>query len=257
MTSSFPSTQCIQLPSGFAFSSVAAGIKASGRTDLALVDCSPGTTAAAVFTTNRVVAAPVQIGRASLRSSRGSVRAVLVNSGNANCATGDAGLEVCRRVCCEIARGLGLRPDQVFPSSTGIIGVPLAVDKILATAPALIAKRAASTQAVIEFAHSIMTTDTRPKLDSTAVTAYGETVTILGVAKGSGMIHPKLATMLVYLFTDIAAPPVNLRRALFEACDQTFNCISIDGDTSTNDTVLLLASGQSGIRLNQRVKKAF
>jgi glutamate N-acetyltransferase / amino-acid N-acetyltransferase len=257
MTDSFPLAGSIQLPAGFSFSSIAAGIKASGRLDLALVDCSPETTAAAVFTTNRIAAAPVQVGRASLRSSRGGVRAVLVNAGNANCATGPHGLAVCRQVCQETARALGVSPDQVFPSSTGIIGVPLPGDKILAKLPHLIAQRAASAQAVAGFAQSIMTTDMRAKLACTAIQTGGGTIKTLGIAKGSGMIHPKLATMLVFLFTDIAAPAATLRRALVGVCDQTFNCISVDGDTSTNDTALLLASGRSGIRLNQAVNKSF
>ena len=257
MTDSVFLENFIQLPSGFSFSSIAAGIKASGRPDLALVACSSGTTAAAVFTRNRVAAAPVQVGREALRASGGLVRAVIVNSGNANCATGEQGLRSCQQVCRAMARGLGVKSDQVFPSSTGIIGLPLPVDNIVANLPELIAKRDASAEAVSEFAQSIMTTDTRPKLACAAVPLRGGIARILGVAKGSGMIHPKLATMLVYLFTDIVAAAGSLRRTLAEVCDQTFNCISVDGDTSTNDTVLLLASGRSRIRSNGAVNKMF
>lgn len=239
----------IHLPSGFAFSSVAAGLKASGRPDLGLVWCCPGTKASAVFTSNRVAAAPVLVGRAALQASRGTVRAVVVNAGNANCATGAQGLRACREVCNETSRFLNVPASQVFPSSTGIIGVPLPSGKILAKLPALVAKRETTKEAVRNWAHTIMTTDTRPKLASVRFRARNREVRLLGIAKGSGMIHPKLATMLVYLFTDLAAGPAELRRVLAATCQQTFNCISVDGDTSTNDTVLLLASGQSGVRL--------
>lgn len=242
----------IQLPDGFAFASVAAGIKASGRPDLALIECCARTTAAAVFTTNRVAAAPVQVGRASLRASRGSVRAIIVNSGNANCATGPAGFQACRQICRATAKSLGISPTQVFPSSTGIIGVPLPADKIVAKLPELTHQLDASVDGVCQFARTIMTTDTRPKVASAIVGIDGSRLRILGVAKGSGMIHPKLATMLVYLFADIEATPRQLRRAVTEVCDQTFNCISVDGDTSTNDTVLLLASGKSGVRITSK-----
>ncbi len=244
-----PLSDRILLPKGFSFSAVAAGLKASGRPDLALVEAASGSTAAAVFTSNRVAAAPVEVGRASLAATRGGMRAVIVNSGNANCATGRAGAESCKRVCRTVARLLKFSPDEVFPSSTGIIGEPLPVGKILAKLPALVAARAASEQALSEFAQAIMTTDTRPKLASRAFRVGEYKVMVSGVAKGSGMIHPQLATMLVYLFSDIAATPAELRRLLRKTCDQTFNCISIDGDTSTNDTVLLLASGKSGVRL--------
>jgi glutamate N-acetyltransferase/amino-acid N-acetyltransferase len=241
----------ICIPAGFSFSAACAGIKASGRPDLALVEACPGTTAAAVFTKNRVVAAPLAVGRASLAASRGSVRAVIVNSGNANCATGQAGTRACQEVCLNLAGLLGLRAREIFPSSTGIIGVPLPVEKIISQLPQLTAARQATQQGIADFARAIMTTDTRPKLACATVHSGKTAVNVLGIAKGAGMIHPKLATMLVYLFTDAAATPAQLRRLLRDSCEQTFNCISIDGDTSTNDTVLLLASGRSGVGFNQ------
>jgi glutamate N-acetyltransferase / amino-acid N-acetyltransferase len=234
----------ISLPAGFSFSAACAGIKTSGRPDLALVEACPGTTAAAVFTRNRVVAAPLAVGRASLAASRGRVRAVIVNSGNANCATGEAGIRACQEVCLNLAR-------EIFPSSTGIIGVPLPVEKIVAKLPELTAGRQATRQGIADFARAIMTTDTRPKLACATVYSGKTAVNMLGIAKGAGMIHPQLATMLVYLFTDAAAGPTELKRLLRDSCEQTFNCISIDGDTSTNDTVLLLASGRSGVSLHQ------
>ncbi len=245
-------------PAGFSFSSACAGIKTSGRPDLALVEACPGTTAAAVFTRNRVVAAPIEVGRASLTASQGRIRALIVNSGNANCATGKVGMSDCQQVCRELARLLKLRPNEIFPSSTGIIGVPLPVSKIVATLPKLAAAREATKQGIADFAQAIMTTDSRPKLASATVRAGKTALNILGIAKGAGMIHPQLATMLVYLFTDAIAKPGELKGVLGDVCEQTFNCLSIDGDTSTNDTVLLLASGRSGVRLKQpSVRKAF
>lgn len=225
---------------------------------MALVEASPGTTAAALFTKNRVVAAPLEVGRASLAASRGGVRAVIVNSGNANCATGKAGIRACQQVCRELAQLLGVNASQIFPSSTGIIGVPLPAGKIISKLPELTAAREATKQGVAHFSRAIMTTDTRPKL-ACAVLHSGKTrVNVLGIAKGAGMIHPQLATMLVYLFTDAVATPSELKRLLQDSCEQTFNSISIDGDTSTNDTVLLLASGRSGARLQRAsVRKAF
>jgi glutamate N-acetyltransferase/amino-acid N-acetyltransferase len=242
------SPEKIRLPLGFSFSAGTAGLKVSGRPDLALAEAAGGATAAALFTKNRVVAAPVQVGRAALLSTGGRVRAVVVNSGNANCATGRAGILACERVCRETGRLFGVPAAEIFPSSTGIIGVRLPAEKIHAGLPQLIAARSRSQRGVFAFAHAIMTTDTRPKIASAQFQSAAKQVTILGIAKGAGMIHPRLATMLVYLFTDVAASSRELRLLLREACDQSLNCMSIDGDTSTNDTVLLLASGASGAR---------
>ncbi len=257
----------IRLPKGFSFSAVAAGIKVSGRPDLALVEVwgraaspvraerSSAAAAAAMFTTNRVVAAPVEVGRASLRATGGRVRALIVNSGNANCATGPAGVRACKRVCGEAGKLLGVSANEIFPSSTGIIGVPLPAEKIYAKLPELIATRSASQRGVLAFANAIMTTDTRPKIASARFRASSRAgskeVAILGIAKGAGMIHPQMATMLVYLFTDADASPSELQPLLREACDDSLNCMSIDGDTSTNDTVLLLASGASGAKAEE------
>lgn len=232
------------LPKGFKFSAVTAGIKPSGKPDLALILAEPKTTAAALFTRNLVVAAPVEVGRASLAKSKGQVQAVIVNSGNANCAMGDQGIRNCRRVCAETASLLNVKDAQVFPSSTGIIGVPLPVEKITAHLKSLISGAGASLEHLRQFAEAILTTDSKPKVASTPLRSGRGAIT--GVAKGSGMIHPQLATMLAYLLTDVVAKPAELKTALQKACDDTFNVISIDGDTSTNDTVLLLASGASG-----------
>jgi glutamate N-acetyltransferase/amino-acid N-acetyltransferase len=252
------------LPLGFTWSAVRAGIKASGNLDLALAVAPQGANAVAMFTRNQVVAAPVTVGRRHLAATSGRVRAVLVNAGNANCATGEPGIRACLETCRSTADTLGCIFDEVFPSSTGIIGVPLPADKILAALPALTADLGTTPAHAELFATAIMTTDTRMKVASAVITANGRQARIFGTAKGAGMIHPQLAstlpphaTMLVYLFTDLVADPMSLREALEPEVDLSFNSISIDGDTSTNDTVLLLASGASGLQLNADSRPAF
>jgi glutamate N-acetyltransferase/amino-acid N-acetyltransferase len=233
------------LPKGFKFSAVKAGIKASGNPDLALIIAELKTSAAALFTRNLVTAAPVEVGRSALTKSKGRVQAVIVNSGNANCATGQAGTRNCQRVCSETARLLNLEAAEVFPSSTGIIGVPLPVQQITTQLKSLISRAGSSLEHLQQFSEAILTTDSKTKIASIPLRSGRGAIT--GVAKGAGMIHPQLATMLVYLMTDVAAKPSELKTALRKACEESFNAISIDGDTSTNDTVLLLASGASGI----------
>jgi glutamate N-acetyltransferase/amino-acid N-acetyltransferase len=243
------SPEKIRMPKGFSFSAAKAGIKVSGRPDLALAEAAEGTSAAALFTTNRVAAAPVEVGRAALLATGGRVRAVVVNSGNANCATGIQGRRACEQVCREAGNLFGVSATEIFPSSTGIIGVQLPVAKIQAKLPELIAARSPHQDGVLAFARAIMTTDTRPKIASLRFRTGSNQVTLLGIAKGAGMIHPQMATMLVYLFTDVGASSRELQSLLREACDDSLNSMSIDGDTSTNDTVLLLASGASGARV--------
>jgi glutamate N-acetyltransferase/amino-acid N-acetyltransferase len=236
-------------PQGFLFSACTAGIKVSGKPDLALAIAPQGAAAAAMFTRNQVLAAPLIIDREHLRLSRGRIHALIVNAGNANCATGAHGLQAARVICRQAAKALNIRPEQVFPSSTGIIGVPLPVGKITAALPALVSSSNGEPEALAAFATAITTTDTSMKVSVEELIHKNQVVSIAGVAKGAGMIHPHLATMLVYLFTDVAATPRQLQPCLKKAVDQTVNCISIDGDTSTNDTVLLLASGKSGVQL--------
>ncbi len=252
------------VPCGFRFAAAAAGLKKGSGLDLALVEAPGGASAAAVFTSNRVVAAPLEVGREHLGRSRGRVGAVIVNSGNANCAT-RSGRAVCEKICRAVAARIGLPAREVFPSSTGVIGVELPVERILRALPELLARRGSSRSGVLRFARAIMTTDTRPKLAAARFRCGGKRATLLGIAKGAGMIAPRLrlsghrrdagatgsghATMLVYLFTDAAAAPAALGRALRAACAQTFNRISVDGDTSTNDTVMLAASGAAGARM--------
>jgi glutamate N-acetyltransferase/amino-acid N-acetyltransferase len=237
------------LPLGFFWSATKAGIKASGRSDVALAEAPLGASAAAMFTRNRVAAAPVVVGRAHLRKNKGHVRAVLVNAGNANCATGASGIDVAEQSCAALGAALEAAPQFIIPSSTGIIGVPLPVEKLVAAVPAVVAGRGDNEEALKAFATAIMTTDTRMKLASAEIQVGKKAVRIAGVCKGSGMIHPDMATMLAYIFTDLDAEPENLHNALKAAVDTTILAISVDGDTSTNDTVLLLASGVSKVKL--------
>lgn len=246
------------LPGGFRFAAVTAGIKPSGKLDFAIALADEGTAGAAMFTSNRVVAAPVTIGRRHLLRGEGAVRVVAVNSGNANCATGQAGLEVCQQVCAAAAESFGCAPHEVFPSSTGIIGVPLLGEKLIAALPsakAELSEAASGTSAAFAaFAGGILTTDSRTKIAFARLDVDGTPVKLLGCCKGAGMIHPQLvphATMLVYLFTDAAIPADDLLKLLAEAAGTSFNRISIDGDTSTNDTVLLLASGAAQVAVDQ------
>ncbi len=242
------------LPSGFQFAAVKAGLKPSGKPDFAIAVADKPVSAAAMFTGNRIVAAPIIVGREHLQESSGVVRVVAVNAGNANCATGEAGISTCREVCAEVASAFQCIEAEVFPSSTGIIGVPLPGDKLIAALPEAKAALGRSSSHFDQFAHAILTTDTRRKVSARHFTAPGgQQVKIVGACKGAGMIHPQLvphATMLAYLFTDAAIEPPELQRLLQDAAETSFNRISIDGDTSTNDTVLLLASGASEVAVD-------
>jgi len=243
----------IALPLGFRYAAVRAGIKPSGRPDFACALAVDGATAAAVFTSNRLVAAPVVVGRQHLQQSGGAVRFLAVNAGNANCATGDPGMEACRSVCAAAAKQFQCKQEEIFPSSTGIIGVPLPAEKLISAIPQIADQLGGTPEHLKQFAEAILTTDTRTKIADATLAVDGRIVRILGVAKGAGMIAPQLvphATMLVYLFTDANIAADDLQLFLNDAIEPTFNCISIDGDTSTNDTVLLLASGASGVSLS-------
>jgi glutamate N-acetyltransferase / amino-acid N-acetyltransferase len=253
------------LPKGFEWGAVKAGIKASGKMDLAAAVATKGANGAAMFTKNQVVAAPVTVGRKHLVSTGGRVGAVLVNAGNANCATGQPGIDACVQTCAAAAETFHCIFDEVFPSSTGIIGVPFPAEKVVAALPALAAGLGDTPEHAETFAKAIMTTDTKMKVAKAAVDVNGVEVRIFGVAKGAGMIYPQLgvpagpphATMLVYVFTDIVAESAQLQALLEPAVEKSFNSISIDGDTSTNDTVLLLASGASGVKLDTSTQEAF
>ena len=249
------------LPLGFQWASTTAGIKASGKPDMALALCPTGASAAAMFTSNQVVAAPVIVGRNHLAATGGRVTAVLVNSGNANCATGEPGLNACRQTCTATAEQFGCVFDEVFPSSTGIIGVPLPTDKLMAAIPKAKAALGNTSTHLTAFADAILTTDTKRKVArATLALEHEQPVQLFGCAKGAGMIGPQLvphATMLVYLFTDLDATAAQLQSVLAPAVETSFNAISIDGDMSTNDTVLLLASGKSGVQATDRILSGF
>ena len=235
----------ITAPLGFRAAGMHCGIKKRGLLDLALVVSEVSGPIAGVFTTNQVVAAPVTLDRQHLRHGLG--RAILINSGNANACTGRQGMAAARKT--GSARGHAdwavplMRSSSVRPASSA---VPLPVDRIVKALPALFDRSAAT--AAHEAARAIMTTDLKPKSVRATHAHHGRTVTIGGMAKGSGMIHPDMATMLAYLTTDAAITRAALQRALRQAADQSFNCISVDGDTSTNDTVLCLANGMAGNR---------
>jgi glutamate N-acetyltransferase/amino-acid N-acetyltransferase len=250
------------LPRGFLWGAVRSGIKASGRPDLSAIVAPETADAAALYTTNKVQAAPLIIDRRHLTANGGRVHTVLINAGNANCATGEAGITVAEQCCAAAAEVFGCAPEAVFPSSTGIIGVPLPVEKVRTALPALGAAVGDTPDHFASVAAAIMTTDTRPKTAHATVEIEGRLVRIAGLAKGAGMIHPQLAaaphaTMLAYLCTDVAADPTLLQRMLSDVAETSFNRISIDGDTSTNDTVLLLASGASGTTLDEKNLKTF
>ncbi len=252
------------VPGGFEWGATRAGIKASGNLDLAVARATGVAQAAAMFTTNQVVAAPVTVGRRHMAITGGRVGVVLVNAGNANCATGQAGIDACEKTCVAAAETFGCIYDEVFPSSTGIIGVPFPEQKVVEALPRLKNELGPTADDAESFARAIMTTDTRMKVARASIAVGGKEVRIFGAAKGAGMIHPRLgppvvphATMLVYLFTDIEATSAELREVLPAAAEHSFNSISIDGDTSTNDTVLLLASGASGVKLDSRTRESF
>jgi len=235
------------LPPGFRASGVHAGIKPDPeKLDMALiVSDEPETTCAGMFTTNKVQAAPVQ--RGIVQMNTGRARAIVVNSGNANACTGPQGVRDMEEMAARTAERLGVEPDQIVVSSTGSIGKPLQMDPVRKgidlLVPAL--KDAGGNEA----AEAMMTTDTRPKACTTRFEIGGTSITLAGICKGAGMIEPNMATMLAYACTDAKISAEHLRLALKTAVDESFNKISIDGDTSTNDTVVVLANGRSGVEL--------
>jgi len=250
-------TSELLIPRGFRFGACKAGLKASGRTDFAVIVADRPASAAAAFTANRVTAAPLIVDKEHLRSSGGKVRVAAINAGNANCAAGKAGMDAARATCAAAAEVFGCSAEEVFPSSTGIIGKPLPAEKLIAAMPALAASIGAAGEDFLQVAQAIMTTDLVEKTAFARLEVLGpdgaiREVRIAGVCKGSGMIHPQLiphATMLVYIMTDAAMEPTVLNGYLQPSIEVSFNRISVDGDTSTNDTVLLLASGASGVSI--------
>jgi glutamate N-acetyltransferase/amino-acid N-acetyltransferase len=234
------------LPLGFRFSATACGLKKTGALDLALLSSDTLASAAAVFTQNLVVAAPVVVSKTHLRSSKGRMRAIIANAGNANCATGTAGYAASVKIVEETARRLGCDPNEVFVCSTGVIGIPLPVEKILRALPLVAKNRRPSARSFAEVSLAICTTDTRPKTASTWFKTARKRIHFVGCAKGAGMIHPNMATTLAFVATDANIAPPLLQKTLRDVTSRTFNSITVDGDTSTNDSLIVLANGASG-----------
>ena len=240
-----PIQQPIEIPQGFLFAAGVAGLRTHGAgPDVALAYSTVPARVAALFTTNRVKAAPVLVSQDHLKRGGYVAQAIVVNAGNANCATGPAGMRAARQCAQEAARLLGLRREQVLVASTGVIGVPLDARRITEQLPAL--ARRLHPEGYEAMSRAILTTDTRPKVAGQSLTVSGHPVRIVGMAKGAGMIYPRLATMLAFFFTDAAVEPRFLRSVARRMCEASFNRISVDGDTSTNDTVFLLANGMAG-----------
>lgn len=238
-----PAPEAIHPVSGIEIGTAEAGVRKAGRRDLTLFMLAEGTAVAGVFTRNRFRAAPVQVCEAHLAAQSG-VRALLINTGNANAGTGEPGLSATHTTCDALAERLSLHADQILPFSTGVIMEPLPVDRIIGALPQAIADL--QPDHWFEAAHSIMTTDTQPKIHSRQIDLGGDTVTITGISKGAGMIRPNMATMLGFLATDAGIAPALLREATGRIADQSFNRITVDGDTSTNDSFILIATGRSG-----------
>ncbi|MEG2048146.1 MAG: bifunctional glutamate N-acetyltransferase/amino-acid acetyltransferase ArgJ [Comamonas sp.] len=221
-----------------------AGVRKANRKDLSVFLLDEGASVAGVFTQNRFCAAPVQVSREHLVQTAGAIRAMVINTGNANAGTGADGLARARRTCADLAALLQLKPEQILPFSTGVIMEELPVDRIAAGLPAAIAAAKADNWGAA--AEGIMTTDTQPKAYSRQVNVGGKTVTVTGISKGAGMIRPNMATMLGYLATDAAIAPALLQGLVKELADGSFNRVTIDGDTSTNDSFVLMATHQAG-----------
>ncbi|MEO8079973.1 MAG: bifunctional glutamate N-acetyltransferase/amino-acid acetyltransferase ArgJ [Caldimonas sp.] len=228
---------------GIAIGTAMAGVRKANRRDVTVVTIEPGAAVAGVFTANRFCAAPVQLCREHLTAGRGA-RAILVNTGNANAGTGADGLARARSTCAALAAQLGCAPDQVLPFSTGVIMETLPNDRIEAALPAALANARPDHWA--EAAEAIMTTDTVPKAFSRSLRLGGKAVAVTGISKGAGMIRPNMATMLGFIATDAAIAPALLQQLVGEAADESFNRITIDGDTSTNDSFVLIATQRAG-----------
>jgi len=231
----------VNLPRGFRYATTYAGLRKVARDDLALIVSDEPAATAAVFTQNLVVAAPVVLARKNLAAAKGRVRAWIINAGNANCAT-KTGARVAAQCVAAAAKALDARAVEVLPASTGVIGVEMDGQKVLDALPRMAASLGAGFE---EVAAAIMTTDTRAKM---AFARLNRSVSVAGMAKGSGMIHPRMATTLGFVMTDAVATPAELRKALQKAIAVTFNRLTVDGDTSTNDVVSVMASGASGVR---------
>ena len=241
---STPAPEALFPVAGVRLGTAEAGIRKADRRDLTLLALDPGCTVAGVFTQNRFCAAPVQVCRRHLDAG-GQIRALVINTGIANAGTGEAGLCAAQETCAAVSAQLGIDDAQVLPFSTGVILEPLPVDRLIAGLPGCAADLSADHWHAA--AHAIMTTDTVAKAASRRVTINGQTVTVTGISKGAGMIKPNMATMLGFVATDAGISAPLLRQLVREAADESFNCITVDGDTSTNDSFILIATGKSGV----------
>ncbi len=232
----------LQVIQGVRLGVAKAGIRKPNRRDLLLITLSEGSSVAGVFTRNRFCAAPVSVAKEHLRG--GNIRALVVNTGCANAGTGDDGILRARQTCADVSALLGCRPDQVLPFSTGVIMEPLPVDRIAAGLPDCLADLDENNWA--NGATAIMTTDTVAKAFSTKVQVGNAAISVTGIAKGSGMIRPNMATMLGFIATDASVDQALLQEITAYVSDRTFNCVTVDGDTSTNDALIVMATGQSG-----------
>ena len=237
--------------SGFKVAGIAAGLKKKGKKDLGLMVSQVPATVAGVFTKNQVKAAPVILDRRRIKT--GVCQAIIVNSGNANCCTGEQGIRDAETMASSAASELGISEDLVLVASTGVIGEPLPIEKIDAAIPTLV--NSLQSKEISDLARSIMTTDTVPKMVSAHGVVDGKTFTVTGVAKGAGMIRPDMATMLCFVCTDVKVSSEILKDILVKAVNPSFNRITIDGDTSTNDTVLIMANGLSGAVIQNPTQK--
>ena len=259
MTVNLPLPQKDQLlpVKGFQMGIAEAGIKKANRKDLLVMTLVPGSQVAGVFTLNRFCAAPVQVCREhlTLAESKSEIRALVVNTGNANAGTGEQGMKDALRTCEVLAKELGLQSEQILPFSTGVILEPLPIEKIIAALPKAVANLGGNHW--FDAAEAIMTTDTQPKATSMTLQTPAGPVVITGICKGAGMIHPNMATMLGFIATDAGFAPGLLADLTREVADLSFNAITIDGDTSTNDSFIIMATGQSGVEIKSATDASY
>ena len=244
----------MKLPLGYQYATIYAGIRKVVKDDLTVIVSAQPATAAAVFTQNRVQASPVKLARKHLETSRGMVRAILINAGNANCAT-RTGDKVAAATCGALAAHLKAPVSQIIPASTGVIGVELDPKLIIDSIPALLENLGTGT--FEQAASAIMTTDLVPKVASAEMSVKGGKISIAGMTKGSGMIHPMMATTLAFVMTDARISAAQLKPILKRANERSFSRLTVDGDTSTNDTLVVLANGASGKSLTSKDQKVF
>jgi len=254
---SLPQKADLKPVKGFEMGIAEAGIKKANRKDLLVMRLAPGSQVAGVFTLNRFCAAPVQVCREHLAQEgrNGEIRALVVNTGNANAGTGEQGMKHALETCAALAKDLKIHPEQILPFSTGVILEPLPIEKIINALPKAVTNLGEDNW--LDAAEAIMTTDTQPKATSLTVQTPDGLVTITGICKGAGMIHPNMATMLGFIATDARFAPGLLGNLTREIADLSFNAITIDGDTSTNDSFIIMATGQSSVQIQSASDESY